>query len=143
MTTLIELICTNAPTEEIKDDLHKHRHNKNYVNIVDKYGINALMVACIYNKIETVKLLLEANADIDFANEYGCTALMVACGNGYTEIVKLLLTANADIDIVDKNGTSALKIAELYEYNEIVELLNNFKKETKWWHYQVLIYGEV
>ena len=131
MTNLTELICTNAPTEAIKANLDENKHNANYVNLVDKYRINALMFACMRGNIEALKLLLQYNADVNFANEDGYTALMCACSSSYTEIVKLLLEANADVNTVDKYGRSALKIAELYERTEAIELLNNFKKDRK------------
>ena len=124
MSKLIELILEKAGIEKIKANLWDHRHDENYVNMVDKYGMTALIYACRKGYTEVVKLLLEANADVNMVNKYGNSALMYACKDGYTEIVKLLLEANADVNIVDKYGNTALRYAERCECTEVIELLN-------------------
>ena len=94
MTNIIELIREHANIEKIKANLYDNRHNKDYVNIVDEYGRNALMLACENGNIEVVKLLLEANADIDIVDEYGNSALMYAKRYKHTEIIELLNKCN-------------------------------------------------
>lgn len=125
MSKLIDLIYDNASIEEIKADLYDNRHNKDYVNVVDIFGRNALIYACYNGNIGAVKLLLEANADVNIVNIYGGNAFIHACMNGKTEVVKLLLEANADVNIVDVYGRTPLKVAEEYGHTEIIELLNN------------------
>ena len=124
MSKLIDLILEKAGIEKIKANLWDHRHNENYVNLVDKYGNSALVCACRKGDTEAVKLLLEEDADVNLVNNDGNNALIFACMNGYTEVVKLLLDANADVNIVNKCGNNALKIAEQYERTEAIELLN-------------------
>jgi len=116
MSKLIELIREKAGIEKIKSNLWDHRHNKDYVNIVNKDVVTALMYACIYNNIEAVKLLLEANADVNIVNKDGDTVLMIACRKGDTEAVKLLLEANADVNMVNKYGNSAWMIACIWQH---------------------------
>lgn len=123
MSKLIDLIYDNASIEAIKADLYANRDNKDYVNIV-KWGKTAFMYACAFGNIESVKLLLEANVDVNAVDVCGGNALMYACINGETEVVKLLLEANADVNVVDCYGRTPLKIAEEYGHTEIVELLN-------------------
>ena len=124
MSKLIELIRANAYIEAIKANLWDHRHNKDYVNLVDEDGMTALMWACINGNIEVVKLLLENGADVNLVEKYSYNALICACFNGYTEIVKLLLEYNADVNMVNKWGMTALMWAEQNESTEIIELLN-------------------
>ena len=123
MSKLTKLICGGATTEEIKANLWDNRHNKDYVNIVDEYGRTALICACLNNKIEVVKLLLNANTDVNIVAEDGRSALMWACAYGRTEIVKLLLEVNADVNFVDEDGYTALMISCYNNNIEAVKLL--------------------
>jgi ankyrin repeat protein len=125
MSNLIKLIRNKASIEEIKADLYDNLGNEDYVNVVDGDSRTAFMYACILGNIGAVKLLLEANVDVNVVKVCGGNALMYACINGETEVVKLLLEANADVNIVDGWGMTALKIAEQNGHTEIVELLNN------------------
>jgi ankyrin repeat protein len=127
MSKLINLIYDNASIEEIKADLYDNRHNKDYVNVVDIFGRNALIYGCKNGKTEVVKLklLLEAGADVNIVDAYDMNAFMHACMKGNTESVKLLLAEDADVNVVDVYGRTPLKIAEEYGHTEIVELLNN------------------
>ena len=129
MSKLNKLIRDKASIEALKDDLDKNRHNKNYVNLIDVFGMTALTWACGKGYTEAVKLLLENGANVNLVDTYDRTALMRACGNGYTEAVKLLLEANANVNIANEDGDTALKIAEQYGFTEIIELLNNFKEK--------------
>lgn len=128
MSKLIDLIYYNASIEAIKADLYDNRDNKDYVQVVDEWGKNAFMYACMKGNTESVKLLLEADADVNVVDRYGCNAFMYACMNGKTEVVKLLLKENADVNVVDELGRTPLNIAEQYHRTTIVELLNNHNK---------------
>ena len=50
------------------------------------------MLAASHGRLDTVKLLLEAGADINIQDEDGSTSLMCASEHGHGEIVKYLLT---------------------------------------------------
>jgi len=56
----------------------------------------ALMCAVEWKHIETVKLLIEAGADLEMADKQGNTPLMIAKSNGSEEIIELLMEAGAD-----------------------------------------------
>jgi len=86
--------------------------------------------ACRYNSIETVKLLLEHNADVNIADKNKDTPLIMACFKGHIEIVKLLLEHNANIDITDRQDCTPLDLVSQAGYIEIDELL-----EEKKFHY--------
>jgi ankyrin repeat protein len=52
------------------------------------------MHACVLGKTEVVKLLLEANADVNVVVSCGRTPLEIAEEYGHTEIVELLNNTN-------------------------------------------------
>ena len=64
-------------------------------NAKDDEGNTALMKAAFEGRPESVKVLLEAGADVNAKAPDGWTALMKATERGHTEIVKLLKEAGA------------------------------------------------
>jgi hypothetical protein len=59
------------------------------------YGVNALMSASYYGKIEMVKLLIAAKADVNASDSAGTPVLYNGVKSGNVEVVKLLLNAGA------------------------------------------------
>ena len=59
-----------------------------------------------------MKLLLDADADVNSRNKEGMTALMSAAWNSTAESVKLLLEAGADASVKDANGKTAWDYAQ-------------------------------
>jgi len=82
----------------------------------DNQKKTALMWAVIFNRIETVKLLIEKGAKIDEKDinrgEENNTALMLAIHYNRTEVVKLLL------DKITENSKNIKDEKELKEYND-------------------------
>ena len=93
------------------------------VNIQDKNGVTALMLASLNGHTHVVELLLKENADVNIKNKQGMTALNLASLKGHTHVVELLLKDNANVNIQDKNGVTALMLASLKGHTQIVELL--------------------
>jgi ankyrin repeat protein len=84
-----------------------------------------LSVACVYNNIDTVKLLLDNKADIEARDDDGATPLFNAVLNGNTEIVRLLLEYGANKNIKDNKGKHLEDIVKPEKKEEILELLHN------------------
>jgi hypothetical protein len=90
----------------------------------DDNADNDIITAVQNNKIEIVKKLIEAGADINSKNYNYETPLIIACEKDYEEIVKLLLNKKAKVNLQDKDGDTALKIAVyMKNLNIIKELL--------------------
>jgi hypothetical protein len=63
----------------------------NYSNL-QRYGRTPLVIACYYNNVDAVKLLLSTpGIDVNKGIDFGTTALMYAAHRGHVESVKALL----------------------------------------------------
>ncbi|CAE7033659.1 Ankrd6 [Symbiodinium sp. CCMP2592] len=78
------------------------------------------MLASSFNHPEIVKLLLEASAQVNFADECGWTALMNATINGHAQVMQLLLEACAQTDPVNDMGQTAMDLA--MEHSRIMRM---------------------
>nr|CAD7432036.1 unnamed protein product [Timema monikensis] len=88
-----------------------------------QHGQTALMLAVSHGRLDTVKLLIEAGADINIHDEDGSTALMCAAEHGHIDIVKQLLShPDCDVTFTDCDGTTALDIA-MYAGNRDIGVL--------------------
>jgi ankyrin repeat protein len=61
--------------------------------------------------IETIRLLLETNIDINAVDSTGRTALFGAATQGFDKVVEYLAAHGAKVDIKDRNGRTALDAA--------------------------------
>ncbi len=85
---------------------------------LNRYGGTALIPACHYGHVDTVRLLLQfSRIDIDHVNRLGWTALLEAVilgdgGAAHTEIVRLLLAHGASLQRADAQGMTPLAHAQ-------------------------------
>ena len=105
--------------EEIKELLKKGAD----VNVSDKYGDTALMVAAINGQLEVVKCLVEGGADLEAKDGDGDTALLGAAIKGKLDVVKYLAECGAELDVKDKYGITALMRAVSWEQLDVVKCL--------------------
>jgi ankyrin repeat protein len=94
----------------------------------NRYGGNALIPACERAHVETVKLLLTTEIDVNHVNDLGWTCLLeiVILGDGgprHVEVAKLVLAAGADPSLADKDGLSPLAHARRKGQDEIASLI--------------------
>ncbi len=89
------------------------------LNAIDNNGLTALM----YGNGATVKILLDAGADIEIKNPYGFTALMIACQKCDIQMVQALLAAGADKEAKEPNGWTAFMLAAELNYLDILKIL--------------------
>jgi ankyrin repeat protein len=87
----------------------------------------ALMLAVEHNREDTVKLLLDAGADVQAVDKKGRSALHVACQMAYTKpsTIELLLDKGANIDAQTKDDLklTPLMTAVLSENEAVVKTL--------------------
>ena len=74
-------------------------------------GLTALVFAAREGDLGSVKILLEAGADVNQTTEYGWTALLTATQNRYYQLGKFLLDHGADPNIANKGNWTPLYIA--------------------------------
>lgn len=113
------------------------------ISAADQAGLTPLMAAAIGNDTESVRLLINAGADVNHSGSLGpnlpkgFTPLMLAAENGNIEAVRLLLAKGANINTTSvrqvlpkvKNGTVAfggftsLLMAATYGSLELIRML--------------------
>lgn len=87
--------------------------NKVDVNVKDKYGDTALMIASNHEQLTVIDMLLRAKARIDEPNKYGQTPLMSAVSKGKTEVVRKLLTGNPNLSLKNKYGQTVMNYLDV------------------------------
>jgi ankyrin repeat protein len=103
-----------------------------YIPIIDNTSMTPLQLAAYYGPKETVRVLLDAGADVnikyikrqpELGSLVGWTALMFAASNGQIEIVEILLESGADVHAADRKGYTSLVYAAESGHIEVVEIL--------------------
>jgi ankyrin repeat protein len=98
-TALIVAAFTNPSAEVVRLLLRKGAK----VGVMDQRHVTPMNAATFGNDTETVRLLLEAGADINTPDTFiGLTPLMNAAGNRNVAAVKLLLAKGAGVNAVSK-----------------------------------------
>jgi ankyrin repeat protein len=96
-TALIVAAFTNPSAEVVRLLLAKNAK----VGVMDQRHVTPLNAATFGNDTNTIRLLLDAGADIDTPDTFiGLTPLMNAAGNRNVEAVKLLLAKGAKVNAV-------------------------------------------
>ena len=94
------------------------------VDIQDKNGTTALILAAAYNQVDLTKLLIQKNANLNVATKLDkYTALQLAIERKSNESAILLINAGADLNIINSEGKTALDIAESFRNKTIMEIL--------------------
>ena len=78
------------------------------INVRDKDGNTALMLAIRSENTEIATFLIENGADVNEKTDSGDTVLMVAARNGNYEDAKFFIENGADINSNDTHGKTAL-----------------------------------
>lgn len=86
---------------------------KDFIEIENKLGENALMLAAIKNALRVASRLIELNAETARA---GWTALHYAATAGHESMIRLLVEADAYIDAPSPNGTTPLMMAARFNH---------------------------
>jgi ankyrin repeat protein len=94
------------------------------IDLVDKGGYSAMMLAASNNFHQVVDLLIRRGADIDLVEHtHGWTALIWSAKRGHLETVRVLLEHGADRNSADDEGKTALDHATQKQYDTVIALL--------------------
>lgn len=129
----------------LKNDINEFKqliegcNNRCIINIDNRYGETALMIACRKNKPEIVKILIDNDAALNTKNNNRETALSIACNYNNTEIASLLIEKGALLSIKNNKQETPLIICTRNNNVDLVKLLlekgastsiKNSRKET-------------
>lgn len=94
------------------------------INEYNAAGMTPLMVAAMYDRSTSARILLTAGADANLRTaQYGTTALMMAAMNGYHEVVAELIQGGAALNMGNKSGFTALMLAAQKGHATVVQQL--------------------
>ena len=126
---MLKIFCNKPIIDKIFEEFDKDKINQDknkLLNLVERLppedinnknskGQTTLILACWYGYTEIVKLLIDAQADVNIQKNDGWTALMLVSRNSNIdsniETVKLLIDAQTDINIQSNSGFTALMLA--------------------------------
>ncbi len=79
--------------------------------VLDGGGLTPLVYAARANSLDSVKVLLDAGADVNQTTTYGWSPLLVATQNRYYKLGEYLLSRGADVNLTNKGGWTPLYLA--------------------------------
>lgn len=98
--------------------------------LMDVEGVTPLIAAAEAGHFQTVRLLVNAGADVNRSDASGFNSLMGAARAGHPSMVKFLLERGARLDAVDANGRNALTHAiEFKHQQEIAPILTRQRNQ--------------
>ncbi|KAF4878470.1 Vegetative incompatibility protein HET-E-1 [Colletotrichum siamense] len=84
---------------------------------------HALTLAARYGRVEIMRLLLDANADLEAEDVNGETPLTMAASKGHDGVLQLLIDRKANIEATGRNGSTPLAVAAYEGHVRISRLL--------------------
>jgi cytohesin len=92
----------------------------------DNDGWTLLHWAAFFGRVEIVRMLIDAGADLNVQDEYGRSPLIwSAYYDNIEEIARVLIDGGADVNIQDNYGWTPLHMATKWENVEMVQILVN------------------
>ena len=91
-------------------------------------GSTPLITPATFNKVDIVKVLIEAQADLSLKNNDGSTALHSAAFFGRIEVVQMLIDAKADKTIRNNFGATPRE-SVLGDFNDMKPIYEMLKKQ--------------
>jgi|SRR6185312_4116324 len=139
-TFTLLIICIYANGQTLNEQLYQAVKAKNSTQVgllLDKgadanykaargeFQLSLLIVSVNNQDIQTVKLLVDHNAEINWKDWFKTTALMYAAQKGNVEIISYLLKHGADIHAHDDQGNTVLTAAKEGNHPEAIKLIED------------------
>ncbi len=87
-------------------------------------GGTALHQACVHNRVDAARWLIERGAPIDARNRYRATPLHIGAFHGHLPVVRLLVEHGADISLRNRPGRTAEERARLRGHTAVADFLH-------------------
>ncbi|XP_061165950.1 uncharacterized protein LOC133174860 [Saccostrea echinata] len=99
------------------------------LDCVDRYGMNAMHLACIYGRVELARILLNAlDFDLTEGDKWGNTVLHYALRAGSVPLVRLVVHAHKkykiQMDRKNRDGLSALEEAHKFSHGRCAAIIS-------------------
>ena len=123
--TIIHLAADHNNHKAIEAILNLSKTPSNFmVNENDQYDNTPLHLACKKGYLETVKVLMEHQAEVDNKNEDEKTPFHLAAQEGYNEVVEYILRSNKSVVYdLDEDDNTALHLAATAKMTNTVDVL--------------------
>jgi hypothetical protein len=94
------------------------------INQLDRAGHTALHLAVLNERVEVVRALLEAGAEVDITNQrFGFRPLHLSARKGNAGVSELLIRYGSDLDAQSLRGKTALHLAATNGHLAVVKIL--------------------
>ncbi|XP_048772787.1 ankycorbin-like [Ostrea edulis] len=93
------------------------------VNIENKDGRSALMLAIEMDDVEMIKALIKAGARVNKSDNSGKTPLLLALEEGKFKIAEYLIKHGSDVNEMDCLGQTALHLVATGEHNDCTKIV--------------------
>ncbi len=135
------IIPPNKKAEMIMGEIIKNNPNLNLVNDLIALGANLdwqneenfnrtpLHWAAWGGRVEIVRMLIDAGANVNVQDEWGNTPLHEATSLGRVEIAQMLIDARANVNVQDNDGGTPLHRAAEFGKTEIAQMLIDAKAD--------------
>ena len=100
------------------------------INAANVSGATAIHCASSFGRLDCIKAVFQAGADIIIPNTWGRSPVLQACRNGHVEILKFLHNAGADINKASNDGTTPFSFACLHGHLDCVKYLKDAGSDT-------------
>jgi ankyrin repeat protein len=110
---------THGEVERVKEFLLDEKIN---INEANEDGLTPLMLACLNNQFEIVKLLIHANANLDVKDLADWSAISYSMFIGSAEIAILLINAGADYSEIENKE-------EFLAFTEVKTFIDTIKEK--------------
>ena len=85
-----------------------------------KQNMSPCMIACQQNRHQCLRILLEANGDVNYSDPKGINSLHIACRKGNIRCVKVLIEGKIDPNMNNAKGIAPIYNASFYKNMECV-----------------------